>query len=148
MPSRTQRYSCSTCDYSFVCPSYLNKHMIKYTSKGKIEKCIYCGFKSCNWSGLMSHITKHHNYTPNSGWECIICNSVFSTFYRLQEHTKLNEDCLKFVKLTAAKFDDDGEASLTKNMKKLDEITSKNTDAPKRGNWVIFLERCDRFIRK
>jgi transcription elongation factor Elf1 len=93
-------FECPKCDQKFHSRVNLKYHE---KSKQEVQKCEDCGFKSCTYLGLLSHLRKTHgksnvkydhkiNFGKPRIFNCIKCDQKFYSRANLEFHEKKIRD--------------------------------------------------------
>ena len=96
---RSNKHQCETCAKSFPTNFKLRRHQKTGAGCDRILKqqigsikCTHCDYRTTSKDNLEDHLVKH-----SGKFQCPVCNHQFSRNYKLQNHIKNPDNCMKYM---------------------------------------------------
>ena len=96
---RNNKHQCETCAKSFPTNFKLRRHQKSGAGCDRILKqqigsikCTHCDYRTTSKDNLEDHLVKH-----SGKFQCPVCNHQFSRNYKLQNHIKNPDNCMKYM---------------------------------------------------
>ena len=94
------KHQCETCAKSFPTNFKLRRHQRTGAGCDRIlkqqigsVKCHLCDYRTTSKDNLEDHLVKH-----SGKFQCPVCSHQFSRNYKLQNHIKNPDNCMKYMK--------------------------------------------------
>ena len=95
-----KKHQCETCAKSFPTNFKLRRHQKTGAGCDRILKqqigsikCTHCDYRTTSKDNLEDHLVKH-----SGKFQCQVCKHQFSRNYKLQNHKKNPDNCMKYMK--------------------------------------------------
>ena len=93
--SKTYRFKCNICKKVFRDAYSLKRHRKLSHNSSLNYKCVFCDYKSQRAYNLERHCEKYHgdesSYDGGTGLKCTVCQRMFLSRFRLNNHMGLKE---------------------------------------------------------
>ena len=97
---KNSKHQCETCAKSFPTNFKLRRHQKTGAGCDRILKqqigsikCTHCDYRTTSKDNLEDHLVKH-----SGKFQCQVCKHQFSRNYKLQNHKKNPDNCMKYMK--------------------------------------------------